>query len=166
MDHVLSPTDWAQEPYRDAAFLDSPRLPAATRSSLADVHLMPRAQFDALPPGGRQHALPLGVTDSEAVGLLRPLDQVSVLRIPHARGLLCGIDDAAERSRFNSDAARLLRVPPWGAKCFQPCSSELAKWLTPEQISSGGGARGNQWTLHVKPPPPFKAGTCVRNMED
>ena len=128
-----------------------------------------------------------------------------MLRIPHARGLLCGIDDAAERSRFNrfahpepnpypspspspslspssnpspspspnpnpnlvnSDAARLLRVPPWGAKCFQPCSSELAKWLTPEQISSGGGARGNQWTLHVKPPPPFKAGTCVRNMED
>ena len=41
MDHVLSPTDWAQEPYRDAAFLDSPRLPAATRSSLADVRLMP-----------------------------------------------------------------------------------------------------------------------------
>ena len=79
MDHVLSPTDWAQEPYRDAAFLDSPRLPAATRSSLADVHLMPRAQFDALPPGGRQHALPLGVTDSEAVALLRPLDQVSAL---------------------------------------------------------------------------------------
>ena len=60
------------------------------------------------------------MTDSEAVALLRPLDQVSVLRIPHARGLLCGIDDAAERSRFNSDAARLLRVPPWGARNPNP----------------------------------------------
>ena len=98
--------------------------------------------------------------------LLRPLEDVRVLRIPHARGLLCGIDDAAERSQFNSDASRLLRVPAWGAKCFQPCSSELAKWLTPEQISSGGGSRGNFWSLHVKTPPPFKAGACVRNMED
>jgi hypothetical protein len=42
-----------------------------------------------------------------------------VLRLPHARGLLCGIDDAAERSQFNSDTSRLLRVPAWGAKCFQ-----------------------------------------------
>ena len=123
-----------------------------------------------------------------------------MLRLPHARGLLCGIDDAAERSQFNSDTSRLLRVPAWGAKCFQvrltlytpnpnpnpnpnpdpnptvtltltrtlfqPCSSELAKWLSPEQISSGGGSHGNFWTLHVKPPPPFKAGACVRNLHD
>ena len=168
MDHVLSPTDWQQagQPYRDAAFLESSRLPAATRASVAELHLLPRTEFDALPPGSRQHALPLGLTDSEAVTLLRPLEDVRVLRIPHARGLLCGMDDAAERSQFNSDASRLLRVPAWGAKCFQPCSSELAKWLTPEQISSGGGSRGNFWSLHVKPPPPFKAGACVRNMED
>ena len=120
---------------------------------------MPRAQFDALPPGGRQHALPLGVTDSEAVALLRPLDQASVLRIPHARGLLCGIDDAAERSRFNSDAARLLRVPPWGAKCFQPCKSELKEWLSDDEIARG--AQGaNFFSLRVPKPPPLD--TCVR----
>ena len=38
-----------------------------------------------------------------------------MLRIPHARGLLCGIDDEAERSKFNNDASRLLRVPAWGS---------------------------------------------------
>ena len=127
---------------------------------------MPRAQFDALPPGGRQHALPLGVTDSEAVGLLRPLDQVSVLRIPHARGLLCGIDDAAERSRFNSDAARLLRVPPWGAKCFQPCSKELAGWLPAEEIRRGGGWDKMSYCMKVDVPPKFDAGgACSLNVQ-
>ena len=82
-----------------------------------------------------------------------------MLRIPHARGLLCGIDDAAERSRFNSDAARLLRVPPWGAKCFQPCKSELKEWLSDDEIARG--AQGaNFFSLRVPKPPPLDQ--CVR----
>ena len=86
MDHILSPTDWQQagEPYRDAAFLESSRLPAATRTSVAEMHLLPRVDFDALPQGSRQHALPLGLTDSEAVTLLRPLEDVRVLH--HVEG--------------------------------------------------------------------------------
>jgi hypothetical protein len=117
MDHVLSPTDWEQagQPYRDAAFLESSRLPAAAKASITDVAVLPRAAFDALPPASRQHALPSGVTDKEAVQLLRPLEGTAVLRLSHARGLLCGIDDATERSAFNSLASRLLRTPAWCA---------------------------------------------------
>ena len=60
----------------------------------------------------------------------------------------------------------LLRVPAWGAKCFQPCASELAQWLSADEISAGGGGRGNFFTLHLKPPPAFRAGACVPNMEE
>ena len=155
----------AGQPYRDAAFLESAQLQGA---STAELRVLPRAELEALPAlkEERRGALPLGATEREAAKLLAPLADVTVLRLPHARGLLCGIEDGKERGEFNALASRLLRVPAWGAKCFQPCSSELAKWLSDEQIRAGGGHRGNFFQLQVPHPPAFKEGTCVKNVQE
>ena len=163
MDHVLSPTEWRKAAahfvdYRDAVFLDSPRLAAALRD-VVDVRILPRAEYDALPAHAKAAALPLGVSDSDAVARLSPLQNAPVIRLESALGLLCGVDDAAARRELNAEAARLLNVPAWGAKCFQPCKSELKEWLSDDEIARG--AQGaNFFSLRVPKPPPLD--TCVR----
>jgi hypothetical protein len=174
MDHVLSPTTWAREgtAYRDAAFLDAPRrLALAKRATggadtpIAELRLLPRASFDALPPAAQRGALPLGTTDTEVAKLLAAhgLEKAGVLRLPHARGLLCGLDGAAAASRANQLASRLLRVPQWCAKCFQPCSQELAKWLGPNAGGRSMWGGNNYFCLDVPLPPAFQPGQCVLN---
>jgi len=179
MDHVLSPTDWegAGVSYRDAAFLESSQMQtrAATAAAggatgaatgTAAVRVLTRAEYDGLDAAAKGAALPTGVTTNQAKELLAAHAAAPVLRLSHVRGLLCGIDDDAEREAFARLAGSLLRVPAWGAKCFQPCASELAQWLSADEISAGGGGRGNFFTLHLKPPPAFRAGACVPNMEE
>ena len=157
MDHVLSPTAWKGKAYRDAAFVDA--LPPAARAATAEVRVLPRAEYDALPAHAKAAALPLGVSDSDAVARLSPLQNAPVIRLESALGLLCGVDDAAARRELNAEAARLLNVPAWGAKCFQPCKSELKEWLSDDEIARG--AQGaNFFSLRVPKPPPLD--TCVR----
>jgi len=158
MDHVLSPAAWAKAEvdYRDAAILDQPQLRAS--GAVVDVGLEPR-------PGWTRKAgsLPLGTSAAEARELLKPLAATPVLRLPHARGLLCSIDDAAA---FNSLADRLLRIPTWCAKCFQPCSKELAGWLPAEEIRRGGGWDKMSYCMKVDVPPKFDAGgACSLNVQ-
>lgn len=166
MDHVLSPAQWKGEPYRDAAFLE--RNQHGRAQSVADIRLLPRAAFDALPPAAQRGALPLGTTDAEVQTLLgtHGLDTASVLRLPHARGLLCGLSSRDATSNFNGVSGRLLRVPQWCAKCFQPCKQELAKWLGPDVKSAGGWGMGggNFYCLDVPAPPAFRHGECVLNV--
>ena len=162
MDHVLSPAAWARagQAYRDAAFLESPRLGLRGKAgAVAELRLLPRAEYDALPAHAKAAALPLGVSDSDAVARLSPLQNAPVIRLESALGLLCGVDDAAARRELNAEAARLLNVPAWGAKCFQPCKSELKEWLSDDEIARG--AQGaNFFSLRVPKPPPLD--TCVR----
>ena len=167
MDHVLSPFDWeaSDVDYRDTAFLESAQM-APKAAATATVRVMPRSEYDGLDAATKGAALPTGVTTGQAKELLAAHEAAPVLRLTHVRGLLCGIDDDAERDAFARIAGSLLRVPAWGAKCFQPCASELAQWLSADEISAGGGARGNFFTLHLKPPPAFRAGVCVPNMEE
>ncbi|EOD05927.1 hypothetical protein EMIHUDRAFT_465958 [Emiliania huxleyi CCMP1516] len=158
MDHVLSPAAWAKAEvdYRDAAILDQPQLRAS--GAVVDVGLEPR-------PGWTRKAgsLPLGTSAAEARELLKPLAATPVLRLPHARGLLCSIDDAAA---FNSLADKLLRIPTWCAKCFQPCSKELAGWLPAEEIRRGGGWDKMSYCMKVDVPPKFDAGgACSLNVQ-
>jgi len=158
MDHVLSPAAWAKAEvdYRDAAILDQPQLRAS--GAVVDVGLEPR-------PGWTRKAgsLPLGTSAAEARELLKPLAATPVLRLPHARGLLCSIDDDAA---FNSLADRLLRIPTWCAKCFQPCSKELAGWLPAEEIRRGGGWDKMSYCMKVDVPPKFDAGgACSLNVQ-
>ena len=178
MDHVLSPTAWAQAsvPYRDAAFLQSPQRERAVATAvatggsaagIAELQLVSRQAFDALAPAAQRTALPLGTTDAEAKALLSKhgLDGVGVLRLPHARGLLCGLESAAEASELNKLAARVLRVPQWCAKCYQPCAQELARWIGADGAKRGGtwGGGGNFFCLDVPVPPAFVQGSCVLN---
>ena len=177
MDHVLSPTAWsaAGQPYRDAAFLDHhptfrthSGVGGVGSASIVDLRVVPRKAFDALPPAERRGVLPQGTTDTEARELLAAssLDAAAVLRLPHARDLLCGLGSAELTREVNQVAQRLLRVPQWCAKCFQPCAQELARWLGP---GAGGGGRGwgmggpNFFCLDVPMPTPFKLGECVLN---
>lgn len=107
-------------PYRDPAFLSSPKAPKAPP---VEVQLLPREKFDALRggqsagagapiAGASTAALPLGSTADEARALLGQ-HIAPVLRLPHARGLLCGAGDAQETARANSLSSQLLRVPQW-----------------------------------------------------
>lgn len=161
MDHVLSPAVWKQEPYRDAAFLDSPQLPASVKKGIVDVQLIERAAFDASPKFLQRPALPYSTTDEEARALLSSLEATPMLRIPHARGLFCGFLTAEATKAFNYRTEALLQVPMWSAKCYTPCDKQLAKWLTPEQRT---GARGNFFTMHVPRPPRFQFGKCMSNV--
>ena len=161
MDHVLSPDAWRQEAYRDPAFLENSKLPSSIKDGVIDVHILERSTFDVLPQAARHAALPLGTTDEEARTLLSSVENAPVLRIPHARGLLCGLKSADAIRAFNERADKLLQVPPWSAKCHSPCQQELAKWLTPEQRA---GARGNFFFLNVPRPPRFQLGKCVTNV--
>ena len=173
MDHVLSPTAWKGQAYRDPAFLTSPRRAAAAAGgAMVDLQLLPRAAYDASPAAARARSLPLGTTDAEARRLLAGVESAPVLRLPHARGLLCGLEDAAVLTEFNALSARLLHVPQWCAKCYQPCSSELSQWLSPAELSRGVrgggflGGGGSFFCLNVPTPPAFRHGECVRNVAD
>ena len=160
MDHVLSPSAWVDTQYRDAAFLDSPRLPASHRAVI-DIKLVERSSLPGLSAAERRSALPLGTSGTEAATLLAPLEQAPVLRLPHARNLLCGLGSADATTAFNRRAERLLRVPAWTAKCFTPCKTQLAKWLSPEYLA---GARGESFYLQIKAPVKFRHGECALNI--
>ena len=113
-----------------------------------------------------------------------------MLRLQHARGLLCGLGAAggaavggthaaaADESRqvveFNRIAQRVLQAPDWCARCDATCQQRvLPKWLFPEQLAeqqqSAGRrgwwrARGPEWCMRTPPPPQFEAGACVLNV--
>ncbi|KAL3926762.1 MAG: hypothetical protein SGPRY_003152 [Prymnesium sp.] len=158
MDHVLSPAAWKAEDYRDASFLESPR---ANHNRIVDLQLLERTAYDSLPQAAKSFALPLGTTDAEARRILQPLATTSVLRLPHARQLLCGFEAAEAVSNFNSKASSLLVVPAWCAKCFSPCRTELSKWLSPAQLQ---GVRGEFYCLQSPKPPSFRHGSCIKNL--
>lgn len=168
MDHVLSPTDWRKAAgfvdYRDASFLDSPRL-ASTLHGAVDVRVLPRDAYDALPRAARAAArtavLPQATTTSEAAALLEMHRDAPLVRLQHARGLLCGVADG-EAQAFNRQAAPLLRVPPWCSRCHGGCAKTLRRWLSPEQIGHTR-THGGEWCMTVPPPPPFERGRCVLN---
>ena len=182
MDHVLSPTAWsaAKQPYRDASFLEghptfryAPTLDAAAAqatTAIADLRVLPRKDFDALPAAERRGVLPQQTTDAEAKALLQAsgLADVAVLRLPHTRDLLCGLSSDALVRDVNALSQKVLRVPQWCAKCYQPCAQELAKWLGPK-VGDGGGRIGwgmggpNFYCLDVPLPAQFRSGECVLN---
>lgn len=155
-----------QVPYRDAAFLSSP---AMAHTRVVDTRLVPRAEIAAevdSPSGAASPsvvALALGSTDAELRRRLKVVEDVAVIRLPHARGLLCQLESAAEIAEVNRLSSRLLRVPQWCAKCYQPCATQLLKWLSPSEIAAGGGEHGNSFCMNVQPAPPFRDGTCVSN---
>lgn len=157
MDHVLSPAAWERESlaYRDPVFLEQPRfrIPGAIRN----LTLVERGAWN--PARAQPGTLPLGVSVEEARRVLEPLRDVPVLQLPHARGLICSVDDPVA---FNALMGRVLRVPTWCAKCFQPCEQELGKWLPAEEIKKGA-MWGQSFCLPQKPLPKFVRGKCVLN---
>ena len=188
MDHVLSPHEWAASSvdYRDASFLLSPRLPREVAESVVDVRLLGRKEYDTWKGGGLGRegsfhhleggmeggssqtvaTLPLGTTAHEAADLLQRsgAGRAAVLRLPHARGLLCGIGGASAQPTldFNRLARRVLRAPPWCTRCDRGCKLLLERWLSSEQI---GRPRGfGEWCLHTPPPMEFRHGTCTPNI--
>ena len=133
MDHVLSPAAWERSSvhYRDPAFLSSRRW-IERQPTTADVQVVTRLEYEGRGGVGGL-ALPLGASSAEAVRALSAAS-ASVLRLPHTRGLLCDVGDAETTRSFNQRSSNLLRVPQWCAKCFQPCASELSKWLSTDVI--------------------------------
>ena len=80
----------------------SPRQDArfAAAGAIVDVAIVPRAEYDRLPPAARGAALPAGTTDGEAARLLAPL----------------GATPAARRDANAGGAGRAWRVrvrEPW-----------------------------------------------------
>ena len=137
MDHVLSPTAWKgsgvprRRLRRRAAA--RPRAPPPPRCACCRAPSTTRCRRT---PAA---ALPLGVSDSDAVARLSPLQNAPVIRLESALGLLCGVDDAAARRELRRGGAAA-GVPAWGAKCFQPCKSELKEWLSDDEIARGARA--------------------------
>ena len=145
--------------YRDPSFLESPQLAAALRAAV-DVRVLPHEQYDALPSVAQAHALPLGTRATEAAAALAQHDGATLLRLEHARGLLCGLGSSDGERAFNSLAASVLRVPDWCTRCHQGCAKQLREFLGPQEI---GHALGQQWCLRLPPPPAFEPGRCVLN---
>jgi hypothetical protein len=169
MDHVLSPHAWQADaeqgvtatPHADAVLVEQL---IASGTQPVELHIVPRAEHEALhaQPQGAQglDALPAGVTGEEARGLLHHREDARILRLPHARGLLCGVDEPA---KFNALAARLLRVPTWCSKCFDACDRELSKWLNPHAIKAASTSP-NSVCFKPELPPAFSPNECVRNL--
>jgi hypothetical protein len=169
MDHVLSPHAWAADPeqglaatpYADAVLVED-LISRGTRP--VELRLVSRAEHEALlaqQPGKEGlDALPTGVTAEEARQLLHHREDARILRLPHARGLLCGVTDPA---RFNALAARVLRVPTWCSKCFDTCDRELSKWLPPHAIKAASTSP-NSVCFTPDPPPAFHPDECVSNV--
>lgn len=157
MDHVLSPVAWEREKlaYRDPIFLDQPQFRAAGAVRNLSLVERPGGAGASAPPG----TLFLGSSTDEARAALAAVANVPVLRLPHARGLLCSVDDP---DSFNAMAARVLSVPSWCAKCFQPCEQELAKWLPADEIKRGA-QWGQSFCLPQRPLPKFQRGACSLN---
>lgn len=172
MDHVLSPTGWAKAgvAYRDAAFLE--RLQERSGGiDLVDVHVGGADGADSV-SGGSGVRLPLGLSDQHAARLLAPYAHTRVLRLSHARGLLCGIEGGERADSFGRllrppwPENGLLTPPPWCSTCFARCDVELRKWLTPEAIAKGvDRGNPNRWCARWEPPPPLQeaAKGCPRS---
>mmetsp|Transcript_24267 Transcript_24267/g.52973 ORF Transcript_24267/g.52973 Transcript_24267/m.52973 type:complete len:410 (-) Transcript_24267:149-1378(-) len=146
MDHVLSPSSWRDVgvSYRDARFAES-----MDGRSVVDVQLLPEGSKLSL------GSLPLGLSDAAAAGALAPLAHKTVLRLPHARGLLCGLE-AEANADMAALSAKLLRPPEWCSTCFRPCADELSRWLDAAAISAGADG-ANRWCARVDPPRPLPA---------
>jgi len=162
MDHILSPAAWAKAGvgHRDAAFLDT----LAERGVRpVEVLLLPRAQHRALlarPRVALLDALPLGTSDGEAAKLLAHLRAAPLLRLQHARGLLCALDAPQP---FNDLAATLLRAPAWCSRCSQPCEEQLAPWLPAERVRAARPAPAEQHAVCFQPPlpAPLRSDGCA-----
>ena len=162
MDHILSPAAWAKAGvgHRDAAFLDT----LAERGVRpVEVLLLPRAQHRALlarPRVALLDALPLGTSDGEAAKLLAHLRAAPLLRLQHARGLLCALDAP---QTFNDLAASLLRAPAWCSRCSQPCEEQLAPWLPAERVRAARPAPAEQHAVCFQPPlpAPLRSDGCA-----
>lgn len=113
--------------------------------------------------------MPTGSTAADVAEMLERSGaaKAAIVRLPHARGLLCGMggktpaDDARATATFNRLAGRLLRAPPWCARCDRGCDRVLSQWLTSEQI--GGVRPGREFCLRTPAPPRFRQGQCVSN---
>lgn len=170
MDHVLSPHAWAADPehgvaatpYADAVLVEE-LISRGMRP--VELRLVSRSEHEALraqQPGEQGlDALPAGVTGEEARELLRHREDTRILRLPHARGLLCGVTEPA---RFNALAERLLHVPTWCSKCFDTCDRELRKWLPPRTIKAASTSL-NSVCFTPDPPPAFRPNECVLNVK-
>jgi hypothetical protein len=77
-----------------------------------------------------------------------------VLRLSRGHGLLCGLDNPTEAAAVNERARKLLRPPSWCSTCFQPCATELKKWLDDTAIAAGADGP-KRWCAHLEPPPPL-----------
>ncbi len=175
MDHVLSPAAWREKgvEYRDPAFLDTllPQLASGPGRSAplveVDVEAPPaegERQTMATARAGPMARLPSGISDAAAEARLRPYAAARVLRLSHARGLLCGIEGGRDAvDKFNRLAASVLRPPEWCSTCFQKCEHELAQWLDAAAIKRGADGP-NRWCARIGPPPPLpvaRAGGCA-----
>lgn len=157
MDHVLSPAEWEQagQPHRDAAFLE--QLPPASIAEVRIADQGPPGATTALGGGALDPARPslsAGLSDAEAARRLQPLSEVAVLRLSRGHGLLCGLEDPTEAAAVNARARKLLRPPSWCSTCFQPCATELKKWLDDTAIAAGADGP-KRWCAHFEPPPPL-----------
>lgn len=129
-----------------------------SRSSIAEVAVIDDAPGET--PGAAalgtlsltRPSLSAGLSDAEAVRRLQPLSEVPVLRLSRAHGLLCGLDNPAEAAAVNERARRLLHPPSWCSTCFQPCATELKRWLDDTAIEAGADGP-KRWCAHSEPPP-------------
>ena len=78
MDHYLSPSAWdrAGLEYRDAAFLSGPHF--SRPGAIADLSLVPRTVYEAMPGTRKSRVLPLGVSDVDARDMLSHLEDTPV----------------------------------------------------------------------------------------
>ena len=77
------------------------------------------------------------------------------------------LTQAAETQRFNQLAERVLRPPPWCARCDRTCQQNtLPRWLSTKQIEAHARGWRPEWCLQTPPPPRFEVGKCVLNTVD
>uniref|UniRef100_A0A7S3BAD7 Uncharacterized protein n=1 Tax=Haptolina ericina TaxID=156174 RepID=A0A7S3BAD7_9EUKA len=169
MDHVLSPAAWqrANLDFRDSSFLTRPQLQPALANSTVDVSLVPPVDSklgQSLPATTPSTAmLPMHTTTDEAVRLLGSgaAGSATLLRIPHARGILCGLGSASEVAEFHR-IARVLTTPAWCTRCHGGCQRLLARWFKPDELP-GAGRGTTEWCMQPPRPPAFSFGKCVLN---
>ena len=173
MDHLLSPHDWGRSAvaYRDHAFLEKLLAERPPRGrTVRDIRIVPPKEYKAL-HSRSDSALPQGtLTAAEAAQRLQKRGGAQpvadVLRLQHARNLLCGVGSKRETRDFNALSRAMLRVPPWCTRCDR-CQKHLEEFMGPvrdlQRGRSKGRMRGPEWCLNTYTPPAFEFGQCVLN---
>ena len=96
MDHVLDTPKFFENnlgvEVREAAFLQSPRVPANVSGSVARLAIQPGA----------------ALTDVQMRALLRPHDSAAIIELSDARDTFCGFTNAAEHKRYMSETEGML----------------------------------------------------------